>query len=368
MLYLLLLTYLNLFSLDTTWQIPQEYNNKLEGVNKFEFYSHNQWNGFSDVQRKAIRNILICKHAEMRYAPVHTLQLKIFNSFVKNVNQAVKYSLIADCDSVSIKTPSNPLFHWVLYSGLNLKNALQGEYRYHSGNDGDFTYAISQDAQQLIIPYTDANYCDKNNAWNVKTIEKFIWENNILRINRCHTNGSYEIPLESFVPLKNVHSICTLYPVEFRGYIAGSGRSKSEGLLITLKNGLQMVWNREEKQLYPVGFCRQYNTDEDSYDYCQRLHTNLFTIRKPSQVFERLCFKKFIWATPQQRYMDELKSRFFAGLRNVCIAGAMCWALWRGTIFGKELMAHQLVYDAALESWKRELAEKNIKIPTILDL
>ncbi len=362
MLYLLVILFLNLHSSDVYWRIPHEYYTKLDAVTKGEFYSPAQWKDFSEVERKGIRNILICKHAEVRYAPLHTIQLKIFNSFVKDLNDAITYSLKTDCASVSIKTESNPLFYWMLETnGKFLTSPCKGKLRYSAYDEGDYVYSISQE-QKIVIPFIDATYED--NTLNVRTLEKYVWENNILSL----SNSAEKI--DSFIPLKKVHSIC---PLEARiydhlAYIPAFGRTDSAGLLITLKNGIQMVWNRNEQQLYPVGFCRQFNIDEDSYDYCKRLHAYFFTINKPSQAFQRLFLKKFIWQTPQQWYWNEVRSRFFARLKNICIAAALCWGFWRGNLLYKDVCIQQETYNTALESFKNELLQKNIKIPSILGL
>jgi hypothetical protein len=359
-MYLLLVVFLTLQASENDWQIPRAYEKGLTQLKKSQFFTSDEWQKLLPNDQKAIRNILILKHAEIRHAPLHKLQLKIFNSFVKDINRCLIDNYTRDNQRIAPNIP-NRIFYWTLETnGTFLTNPLKGYYRY-SYYDGDLTDSISSDNLPLQIPFTSTSH--NSGTWEITTLENYDWHNNLLSI--IGQGPTYSENIKSYVPLQDIHSVCPLECriLDDRCYVPSNARSESDGLLITLKNGMQVIWNREESQLYPVGFCRQFNTQQNQFDYCKRMHEYLYIIRKPSQVFERLFLKKFIWHTPTTRLLVyHIKD---IGSRLMTIAMAVGGFLILRSFF-EQYQLEKAQFARELSNFEKELAKRSMSIPPTL--
>jgi hypothetical protein len=319
-----------------------KYENTLNSQ-KTKFFTTKEWQNLAVDDQKAIRNVLILKHAEIRHAPLDQLRLKIFNEFVIRINEASTHF-------PKTVIPSNPLFYWNLDIDKRFITApLQGDYCHIGHPSPGYVNSISKKLP-LEIPFTIVS----DYSGDCITRETYTWDDNILRIR----NGDFA----NYLPLNNVHSVCLLgIPRWSAGY--RTNPENSAGFLITLKNGMQIIWNREEEKLYPVGFCEQSEPQSDAYIYCKNMHERLFWLRKPSHIFDRLTFKKFIWQTPQWWHWARFKFKAVIGTLFVC---GTYWGI-KGCIKTiQRLIAEEQAFCIAMEAFEKELTQHSIKIPEII--
>ncbi len=350
MIYTLLFLFLNIGAQEHLWQTARTYEESLNNSKKIPFYSQEEWKNLSLEDQNTIRTVLVFKHAEIRYAPLHMLRLKLFNSYVGSLN-ADLWPLKKNGVLISPLVPINPLYYWKIYvDDKFLTKPGDGYYEYLCANDGSHTDNIRSDIFPLTIPYIET-HIEERNKYTLKTLESYTWNENVLTI-----GGS-----SCYLPLKNVHSICTLENSNPYLEIVNNP-NRSAGLLITLKNGMQVMWNRNENLLLPVGFCKQYN--RDIYTYCNNLHDSLYKLKKPSQILGRFSFSHFIWDTPQKWYWDYKKSRVYSALTILFMTGGMYLflkCLWN---YGEEQAQIERAKNlVALTNFERELADKNIIFP-----
>lgn len=293
MIYVLLFSFLLAQTEETTHDVARSYESQLGQHTKNQFFSPESWNGLTSEDQRNIRNILILKHAEMRYAPIDQMRLKVFDVFAQRINECSSYNSQSPI-------PSNPIFYWnIVVNEKFITSPLGGKYRCY---DYDWPCRAVSKNKSFKIPY-ETNFND--GSYQIKETHTF--DDKYLRV---------EGDFSQYLPFTNVHSICPLVIPTDGGYRLNS--DNASGLLITLKNSLQMVWNRSSGLILPVGFINQ-KLHENDYEYCSRMHNRLFRMQQPAHFFDRLVFKTFIWQTPQWVFWARLK---LSAVSGICIGVA----------------------------------------------
>lgn len=283
--------------------------------------NQSSWSTYNDTQKQNIINNLLIENAHQQISPLKSLYLEM-------------HSLIYS-QELKLIPASDSIFFGALYNnGLIYSEPLKSEYRlahayefasYNPNKNGIYTMFFR-------IFYADSVKDDSVKEDSVKEewidYSKITINNQGITIDDTSKNQnrmkSRSLPL----------STANIYSLLFCTARLGANEMVSDigawpipsGVLITLKNGSQFVWEVAHPEIMagevvevpdiiiPVNYA---SFAQPSLEYAIQLQKTINRLKHPLYFLSRLNFQSMIWDSPVQRQLDDIQNK----LKRYCKTG-----------------------------------------------